>query len=67
EATVRFDQADAVVDVPITVTITYDSGAVDNVVVVLADKHTERLIPLKGPVRSIAANADNAALVEIDR
>ena len=28
---------------------------------------TERTIPLKGPVRTIAANADNAALVEIDK
>jgi len=58
---------DEAVEVPITVTVTYDSGATENVVVQLADKHTERTIPLKGRVRTIAANADNAALVEIDR
>lgn len=67
EATVRFEQHAEPVDVPITVTVTYASGATENVVVILADKHTERAIPLKGPVRAITANADNAALVEIDR
>ncbi len=67
EATVRFEQHAEPVDVPITVTVTYASGATDNVVVILDDKHTERTIPLKGPVRTIAANTDNAALVEIDR
>ena len=67
EATVRFEQLDEVVDAPITVTITYESGNVESVVVILSDKHTERTIPLKGRVRTIAANADNAALVEIER
>jgi hypothetical protein len=67
EATVRFEQHGEPVDVPVTVTVTYTSGATENVVVPLASKHTEQTIPLKGPVRSIAANADNAALVEIER
>ena len=67
DATVRFDQHGEPVDVPVTVTVTYMSGATDNVVVALSGKHTEQTIPLKGAVRSIAANADNAALVEIDR
>jgi hypothetical protein len=66
-ATIRFEQHADPVDVPLTVTVTYASGATENIVVILADKHTERTIPLKGPVRTIAANADNAALVEIDR
>ena len=67
EATVRFEQLDTVVDAPVTVTITYDSGNVESVVVILTEKHTEHTIPLKGRVRTIAANADNAALVEIER
>jgi len=67
EATVRFEQHAEPVDVPVTVTVTYASGATDNVVVPLANKHTEQTIPLKGSVRTITANADNAALVEIDR
>src|SRR4051812_4378169 len=67
DAVVRFEQQDDIVDVPITVTIAYESGAVESVVVSLTDKATERTIPLKGRVRTIAANADNAALVEIER
>ena len=67
DATVRFEQHADPVDAPITVTVTYASGATENFMVILADKHTERVIPLKGPVRTIAANADNAALVEVDR
>ena len=67
EAIVRFEQLDTVVDAPVTVTITYESGNIESVVVVLTEKHSERTIPLKGRVRTIAANADNAALVEIER
>jgi peptidase M1-like protein len=67
EATVRFEQLDELVDAPITVTITYQSGNVESVVVILTDKHTEQTIPLTGRVRTIAANADNAALVDIER
>ena len=67
EATVRFEQADDVVDVPITVTVTYESGTVESVVVMVTEKQTETAIPLKGRVRTIVANLDNAALVEIDR
>ena len=67
DATVRFEQPGELVDVPITVTITYESGTLESYVVKVTEKETERAIPLKGRVRSIAANADNAALVEIDR
>jgi hypothetical protein len=67
EAIVRFEQLDTVVDAPITVTVTYESGNIASRVVVLTEKHTEQTIPLKGRVRTIAANADNAALVEIER
>jgi peptidase M1-like protein len=66
-ATVGFDQLGEGVDVPITVTVSYASGATESMVMILADKHTERTIPLSGRVRAITANADNAALVEIDR
>ncbi len=67
EATVRFDVQGDPVDVPITVTVTYVSGTTENILIMLSDKQSERTLPLKGPVRSILANADNAALVEIDR
>jgi aminopeptidase N len=67
EATVRFDQLGEGVEVPITVTVTYVSGVSESTIVQVADKQTERTIPLQGRVRTITANADNAALVEIDR
>ena len=67
EATLRFEAHADAVDVPITVTITYADGSSENMLVILAEKHTERTVPLKGAVRTIAANTDNAALVEIDK
>jgi hypothetical protein len=67
EANIRFEQRGDPVDVPITVTVTYMSGITETVVVILSSKETEQTLILKGPVRRIAANADNAALVEIDK
>ncbi len=66
-ATVRFEQRGNPVDVPITVAIDYSDGSSDEVVVALSERLTERTIPLKGPVRTISANEDNAALVRIER
>jgi peptidase M1-like protein len=67
EAAVRFEQRAEAVDVPITVTIAYVSGATEDIVIALSDQVTERKLPLKGAVRSITANADNGALVEVER
>jgi hypothetical protein len=67
EAAVRFEVRGDAVDVPITVTITYTSGATEDIVIALADQVTERKLPLKGAVRSIVANGDNGALVEVER
>jgi peptidase M1-like protein len=67
EAVIHFDQHGDPVDVPLTVTVTYVDGSSQNTLVVLSEKHTERTIALKGAVRSIVANGDNAALVEIEK
>jgi hypothetical protein len=67
EATIRFDQHGEPVDVPITVSVTYASGTTENILILLADKLTERKLPLKGPIRAITANADSGALVEINK
>jgi hypothetical protein len=67
QATLHFDEHGDAVDLPITVTITYADGSAENILFILADKHTERTITLKGPVRTITPNTDNAALVEIDK
>jgi aminopeptidase N len=66
-AVVGFEQRADPVEVPITVTVTYESGVTENTLVIVSGKLTERVLPLKGPVRNITANADNAALVEIDK
>jgi hypothetical protein len=67
DATVRFEQRADPVEVPITATVTYMSGITENVLLVLSEKQTERVLPLKGPVRRITANADNGALVILDK
>lgn len=66
ELDVRFEVRDPV-DVPVTVTIVYQSGPEDDVVVTLKDRVTAVTLPLKGAVREVAANRDNAALVVIRR
>jgi hypothetical protein len=65
EAVVHFDQQGDGVDMPNTDTIAYTTGATENILFLLADKHTERTLALKGAVRTMTANTDNAALVEI--
>jgi hypothetical protein len=67
EAVIHFDQHGDAVDVPVTVTIAYANGSSENILFILTDKHTERAVALKGPVRTMAANTDSAALVEIDK
>jgi aminopeptidase N len=63
---VAFDQlTDEIFDVPVTVTITRADGSTEDVVVALHDKRTERLIPVKGDVRSVDVNRDAAARAEI--
>ncbi len=67
QVVVEFEQQGDAVDIPIIVTLTYASGETAEVVVPVVDKVTEHRIPLKGPLRSIAANSDNGALVNIVR
>jgi hypothetical protein len=67
---VKFDHRGDVMPVPITVSITYMNGEVHEVVVPVTNKSVERTITLRpktGAVRRVEANADNAALVEIEK
>jgi hypothetical protein len=64
---VRFEHRGEVVPVPITVSITYTSGETRHVVVAVSERVVERTIAVDGPVRRVEANADNAALAEIER
>ena len=67
ELHVRFEQKGEIFDVPIAVSISYDDGTSDEVVVILADRDVQRTIPLKGAVRTVEANKDSGALVEVKR
>jgi hypothetical protein len=64
---VKFEHRGDVAPVPITVAVTYVSGEVDTIVVPVTERVTERKIPVKGAVRRVDVNEDNAALVEIER
>jgi hypothetical protein len=52
---------------PVTVSILYADGSLEDVTVVVNDRVVERTLPLKGPVRSIEANRDYSAVAEIGR
>ena len=54
-------------DIPLTVTVTYEDGTDEDVLVKVTDRTAEQTIPLKGRVRSIVANADNAALAIVEK
>jgi hypothetical protein len=66
--TLRFEQRGAVIyDIPITVTLRYESGATEDIVVRVNDAVTEMRVPAKGPVRDVRVNEDGAALAEVRR
>ena len=67
EARVRFEHRGTVIPTPVTVSILYADGSLEDVVVVVNDRTVERTLPLKGPVRSIEANRDYSAVAEIVR
>lgn len=64
---VRVQQAGSPFDVPVTVTLLFDSGARRDVIVKVVDQVTETTIPFEGPLRDILVNDDSAALAEIER
>ena len=57
----------AVFDMPVTVTLVYASGPPEDVLVRVTDKVVETRLPLRGALRSVEVNRDDAALVEIVR
>lgn len=65
---VRLEQTGPLLfDVPVTVTLVYASGQPEEVLVRLSEKLVETRLPLRGPLRGVEVNGDNAALVEILR
>jgi aminopeptidase N len=65
--TMRFTQAtDLIFDVPVTVTLTYNDGRTQDVVVPVTDREVVMKIPVESPVRGVQVNKDAAALAEFD-
>ena len=65
--TVRFEQSGDVFDVPVTVSVMYADGRVQNVVVPVTESVVERTIPTTGLVRQVQINRDYAAIAEFER
>ena len=61
----RFDQRDDIYDIPIVVTIAYTDGTTEDVVVAVTDRTVEQVVELKRALRTVEANKDGGALVEI--
>jgi hypothetical protein len=49
------------------VTVTYASGETESVIVPVTEQAVERTLRLKGALRRVEVNEDNAALVEIEK
>lgn len=57
---------DVVFDVPVTVTLVYADGHMQDVMVPVTEAQVERRIPTDGVVRAVRVNRDYAALAEFD-
>jgi len=63
EVLVEFDQdGRTIFDVPVTVTLQYADGRLQDVIVPVSDAHVEQRIPTRGTVRDVQINRDAAAL-----
>jgi len=63
EVIVQFDQdSRTIFDVPVTVTLQYADGHLQDVLVPISDAHVEQRIPTTGTVRDVQINRDSAAL-----
>lgn len=67
EVTVHIEQAGEIYDIPVTVTIQYADGSVDEQVVRVTELVTDARLPVQKPVRNVDLNQDNAALAQIDK
>lgn len=67
DVVLRFRQEGKLFEIPVTVTLNYRTGADETLVVPISKQTTEMRVPLRGPLRSLDVNPDNAALAEIRR
>jgi hypothetical protein len=67
DVTVTIRQSeDEIFDVPVTVTVVYADGRMQDVLVPVTRAQVEQVIPTDAPVRAVRFNRDNAALAEFD-
>jgi hypothetical protein len=67
EVIVQFDQDSKMIfDVPVTVTLQYSDGHLQDIIVPVSDAHVEQRIPTKGVVREVQINRDSAALARFN-
>ena len=67
EVTVQFDQDSKMIyDVPVTVTLQYADGRLQDIVVPVSDAHVEQRIPTNGVVRDVQINRDSAAIARFN-
>jgi aminopeptidase N len=67
QAHLRFEQRGSPAPMPLTVTVLYQAGGAQEFVVQVSDAVHEQTIPLRGAVRAVEANLDNAALVTVEK
>jgi Peptidase family M1 domain len=67
EARIRFEHRGTPIPTPVTVSILYADGSLEDVMVAVSERVVERTLPLKGPVRSIEANRDYSAVAEVGK
>jgi len=65
EARIRLEHRGAIIPTPVTVSILYMDGSLEELVVLVNDRVVDRTLPLKGPVREIEVNRDYGAVAEI--
>ena len=65
EVHLRFEQQGSVFEVPVTVTLTYASGNTEEVIVPVTERVSDLRVPAKGALRSVKANEDRGALVQL--
>jgi Peptidase family M1 domain len=63
----HFEHSGAVMDVPALVTLVYESGATDELVVRVTEKVAEVTVPLTGRLRLVQVNRDSGALADFLR
>ena len=67
EVRIRLEHRGAVIPTPVTVSILYADGSLEDLTVLVSDRVAERTIELRGPVRTIDVNRDYSAVAEIGR